>query len=1332
MKVEEAMVDSLWDTGADRSLIRKSVANKILKATDHFDPTRKARLKPLGYTLRVHGIGEDILQCTHQILAHIKFPGSNDTRTIAAAVVHDNIPYELIIGQDFMRREAIGFEPTPNGFYLTDCKKSNRPLLYNSDSPHEAPKQSTKNSRNLNVNSKPLKRKKKTRFAALAAEWNAIPEEDRKLIYCLSTCRLAKISPSELADKLGSLTGDDKTDCDLGTDESAECLVTEQTDIPEHLKVPICDFPEHQGKLQDLVLTYKDVFSSSTSDVGRAKGPTASIKLAQDKVVNLKNYRTPHKLKPVLKQLVQDLLDAGIIEPSESHQFNSPCLLVPKKAEGSIKKGVLYRLVVDYRALNKIIESAVFPIPRIQDIFQQYKGCTAFSSLDIRHAFYTIGIDKQSRHLTAFGCEFGKFQFKFLPQGLKISPAVFQNQIEQDLKGLDRINPYIDDIMSGDPGPDDHLRSLGALFQRLRTKGYKLKLNKCLLMKKQVTHLGAGVGGDGISIPPDKKEAVREMKPPTTQSEIKSLLGFTSFLREHVPCYADVTAPIQNLLGEKFKSKNESIKPFWKEEQQVAFEAIKEMLLTSPGLAFADPSKPFVLWTDASKRAMSAVLMQKVNDNIPPEQVNTIDNCRPIGYWSKAFKGSQRNWAALVKEARAVYDAVLHYANLIAGCKVYLRCDHKPLVNFLHARTKNEMVNRWSIAIQQFDISFDWVATDHNIADCLSRLCPTRLFQRLDIDPEDDIPPFPKAQGEQQEQGIQVGAAQALEPHDPNLIIQDFAQISTTEMIALQARDSYCKRIIARKASFQPEHNGKFHLIEGLLYKQFTPSHNGHERLPSLALVVPQVLVLTVLVNLHRELQHAGRDRMIAAIVPRLYWKRIHKTVANFVRGCQVCQYRHLKDAKFPFVRVSPPSGPGFRMALDLWSGGGGVLLTALDTHSQYPFAEPIPNKTSAAVTNAFLNILSYFRTPNEIVTDNGAEFRGPEFQDLVRKLNIKQTFLAPRSPQGNPVERFHRFLGEQFRLTSNLTDQHDWWACVRAAVSAYRKTPHSSAGETPLFLQTGQDPTYNIDHLLPVKSRLLSADQDSNAFKYLKIANGLARKNICLSRKRSSVSSQGTVEDKPLSVGDRVFRKNVSGQRHKTDPHWLPGYRIVGFQSGRTAIIEHTASKTKARVNVRHLRWADPISELINNTQLDVVPGQSKLYLSAQDMADLNWQEIPGLPPLDPAAKDKIDQIVRDRSYDLRPQKEPVQPKNNDVSSRQSEQVEQSKRAQRARRHPARLNDFYCGCSVSSRPRQKSAIVSFDAANNVLVVSECMIADLVDQPSGTTAKDEGRVPPPN
>ena len=187
-----------------------------------------------------------------------------------------------------------------------------------------------------------------------------------------------------------------------------------------------------------------------------------------------------------MEKELNNLMAAGIIECSTS-AYNSPAMAVPKKLDaqdlGEAHQSKGMRLVVDFRRLNSFVEVVTFPMPCISDIMGAYIGCDVFLATDVYHAFYTVHIDKASRHITAFSCKFRKFQFCFLPQGLKISPAVFQHVISTHLAAVPASNPYIDDILTGSKGNEAHLRDLQQLFQAIRTSRLKFRLNKCSFFK---------------------------------------------------------------------------------------------------------------------------------------------------------------------------------------------------------------------------------------------------------------------------------------------------------------------------------------------------------------------------------------------------------------------------------------------------------------------------------------------------------------------------------------------------------------------------------------------------------------------------------------------------------------------------------------------------------------------------------------------------------------------------------------------------------------------------------------------------------------------------------
>ena len=1241
--VQDRTVDTLWDCGAEAGLVKDTTAQVLVEAG--------AVRVPVARGVTISGIGDAQMYATEKLETVVRF--TDGVKRKLSAYIVPSCPHELIIGLDFMHEHKIQFCPIGNcHFTLRDGNISHFPIIYDSrDRPigqvlaHCVETLEMERACAAYIETHPLcTRVCQTTFDQVEKEWNSLPEENRELIELLNSVRIANVSVDELEKRLAN------TNFCLekgGTDKEINSTSTSD------LQYPQCDFPEFQPKLEQLIQKHIKVFSSSAQDVGKTTGRRVMLRLKRDEPVNERNYRTAMQLRPVLLELVNDLIGAGVIEKCQQSEYNSPCLLVPKKAEPGGKPG--YRLVIDYRRLNQIIENVVYPMPRIQDLLSEFQGCKVFSNVDIRHAFYTIELHPDSRSLTAFSCEFGKWQFKFLPQGLKVSPAIFQEKISDDMRGLERTKPYMDDILSGDPKPPQHLGTLDRMLTRLGDKGYKLKLSKCLFMKKRVPFLGSDVTEDGVAISEDKKTHARQMTKPTTMADVKSLIGFSSFLRAHIPYFCDVMHPIQALVRLKNQSKNMDITKYWCEKCDIAFETIVDLMCSDEILAFPDTSKPYVLYTDASGKAMSAVLFQR----------DEKEKLRPIGYWARAFTGTQLHWAALVKEARAVLEAAQHFDVFLVSSQTVLKCDHKPLARFLETRTKNDMVNRWSLEIQHYNLKFEWVCSEENLSDYMSRMIKLlpdkarKLFEEhKHVD--NDFPLRPKNQvmskeiqvsqppmgGDAVTAAVAHATPQAHQRRRPatdeeeakllgianDMTIKQITRLSLEQVKYLQGKCNYCTRIkVGMKRS--TEQNGIFTVRDGLLYRCYTGSNRGSECLPGLALVIPKFLILTVISSVHKELQHAGRDKVVSVLRSRCYWKNMHRHIAEFVKNCTFCQRQGVKSNEYRQMRIRPPAGPGVRLAVDLWKCAHGMCLTAIDLFSQFPFAEVIEDARSVTVCNALQNIFQYV-TPKEILSDNGPEFISQHFAALMESRKIKHFRSAPHSPQTNGVlERFHRYLNACVTKTIHYTAEQEFWPAVRSAIETYRRLPHTQTGEAPMFLFMAQEPVYSIDHLLPTLSRGLNYTEDGKIdLDHLHTAYALGRKNLMLARRKNDKATKQS--ERPPQVGDRVLLKDPF--RTKVDPTWQSGWRVVDMESGRTAVIVHSDTQRKRRVNVRHLRLADPVAELLSHATLDAYPGSTKLYLTAEELEDLNWDAITGLQPMDDEMAKKADEITRDRKNDL------------------------------------------------------------------------------------------------
>ena len=173
----------------------------------------------------------------------------------------------------------------------------------------------------------------------------------------------------------------------------------------------------------------------------------------------------------------------------------------------------------------------------------------------------------------------------------------------------------------------------------------------------------------------------------------------------------------------------------WTPACQKSFDLLKETLCDEPVLKYVDTSKPYTLYSDASKFSWAGVLTQSHTTVIDGKSITTD---HPVAFVSDLFRGSQLNWAALTKEAFAIYMSVKKLSFYLTDAQILLRSDHKPLEKFLLKNTLNSKVNNWAMELEAFNIQFDYIKGSNNIlADTLSHL--------IVIDP--DTPLTPEGQG---------------------------------------------------------------------------------------------------------------------------------------------------------------------------------------------------------------------------------------------------------------------------------------------------------------------------------------------------------------------------------------------------------------------------------------------------------------------------------------------------------------------------------------------------------------------------------------------------------
>ncbi|GKA78128.1 putative reverse transcriptase domain-containing protein [Tanacetum coccineum] len=261
--------------------------------------------------------------------------------------------------------------------------------------------------------------------------------------------------------------------------------------------------------------------------------------------------RAPYRLAPSemkeLAEQLQELTDKGFIRPSSS-PWGAPVLFVKKK-DGS------FRMCIDYRELNKLTVKNRYPLPRIDDLFDQLQGSSIYSKIDLRSGYHQLRVQEEDIPKTAFRTRYGHYEFQVMSFGLTNAPAVFMDLMNQVCKPyLDKfVIVFIDDILIYSKSKKEHEEHLRQILKLLKKEELYAKFSKCEFWISRVQFLG------------------------------------------HV-------IDCRERMGVKFD---------WGDKQEAAFQLLKQKLCSAPILALPEGSEDFIAYCDASKKGLGAVLMQR-------------------------------------------------------------------------------------------------------------------------------------------------------------------------------------------------------------------------------------------------------------------------------------------------------------------------------------------------------------------------------------------------------------------------------------------------------------------------------------------------------------------------------------------------------------------------------------------------------------------------------------------------------------------------------------------------------------------------------------------------
>nr|GEV50974.1 putative reverse transcriptase domain-containing protein [Tanacetum cinerariifolium] len=288
---------------------------------------------------------------------------------------------------------------------------------------------------------------------------------------------------------------------------------------------------------QPIVSAFPDVFPDELPGIP----PVREVEFNIELIPGIEPIsKAPYRMAPVelkeLKDQLQELLERGFIRPSVS-PWGAPVLFVKKK-DGSM------RLCIDYRELNKITIRNRYPLPRIDDLFDQLQGAMHFSKIDLRSGYHQLRVKEQDISKTAFR------EFTVMPFGLTNAPAVFMDLMNRIFhEYLDKFFiVFIDDILVFSKSKEEHEHHLCTVLQTLRQEKLYAKFSKCEFWLSSVAFLGHIVSAEGITMDPAKVEAITKWPRPTSVTEVRSFLGLAGYYRRFVEGFSRLALPLTKLM----------------------------------------------------------------------------------------------------------------------------------------------------------------------------------------------------------------------------------------------------------------------------------------------------------------------------------------------------------------------------------------------------------------------------------------------------------------------------------------------------------------------------------------------------------------------------------------------------------------------------------------------------------------------------------------------------------------------------------------------------------------------------------------------------------------
>ncbi|XP_047993534.1 uncharacterized protein K02A2.6-like [Leguminivora glycinivorella] len=577
---------------------------------------------------------------------------------------------------------------------------------------------------------------------------------------------------------------------------------------------------------------------------------------------------------------------------------------------------------------------------------------------------------------------------------------------------MPRVGVFLDDLIITGVDDRSHIDTLYEVFERLRKYGLKVKKDKCTFFADSVTYLGFVISKHGVHTCPEKIEAIKQVPVPNNVSELRSFLGLVMYYAKFVPNISTILTPLYALLRKEVKYE-------WSDACMRAFKEVKRMLVSGDILAHYSPDLPLILTTDASSVGVGAVISHLV-----PCAGGTGAIERPIAYSSRVLNAAEKSYSQIEREALSIIYGVRKFHQYLYGRKFILRTDHKPLVTIFGDKVgvpvmAASRMQRWAVILAGYDYTIEYVRSEGNAADALSRL-PV---------------------GKEKKQRKEVTYLN---------FIQNFLPITRKMVQDHISKDEVLKKVFLFVLSGWPtscdeEALKPYYLRRNELYIDRGCIIWGYR------LVVPEALRSKLLKELH--VGHLGIVKMKSLARSVMWWPGIDSDIEELGKQCTTCALEGAAPPRAPPQPWPYHPEPWSRLHVDfLGPFHGETFLVIVDSTTKWLEIFKMAKTTARGVIKALRETFARFGLPVEVVSDNGPPFTSKEYAHFMETNGIKMTFTPAYHPASNGAAENAVKLCKR-AIKKALRDGCDVDEALQAYLMMYRNVEHGSTGSAPAML---------------------------------------------------------------------------------------------------------------------------------------------------------------------------------------------------------------------------------------------------------------------------------------